>query len=279
MVRLQYMRLGVSTRMGIVKDPSFRYERLLPLLEGSRIDDVEMDPSIEANEMGWIKGFFKSSRLRLWSLHGLAGHEPLSSLFGEARDEAMENARRTIEVAGYLGAHAVVLHASDEPIAENERAERMAQAKISLASLVPAARQANTVIAVELLPRTCLGNTLEELIDLIEGLPKDRVGACLDVNHVRDVATIQKIIRELDGRLTTIHISDFDGIDERHWLPGKGIIDWPSVWQSLEGIGYDGPWLYESSAIYDDPEANVRAIEGNFWHWLSLVSRDKRRYG
>jgi len=261
--------------MGIAKDPSIQYERLLPLLEGSTVDDVEMDANIEVNEMEWIKGFLKRSRLRLWSLHGLAGHEPLSSLRGGTRDEAMGNARRTIDVAGYLGAHAVVLHASDEPIAEHERAERLAQAKKSLASLVPTARRANAVIAVEFLPRTCLGNTLAEMFDLLEGLPKDMDGVCLDVNHVREVDSIPKIIRELDGRLTTIHISDFDGIDERHWLPGKGIIDWPSVWQSLEGIGYDGPWLYESSAIYDDPEANIRAIEENFRHWRSLVGRDR----
>jgi len=267
------MRLGVSTRMSIATDPGFSFERLLPLLEVSTVDDIEMDASIGGNEMEWIKGFLKSSRLRLWSLHGLAGHEPLSSLCGEARDKAMVNARRTIEVAGRLGAHVVVLHASDEPIAEHERSERMAQAKISLMSLVPTARLANLVIAVELLPRTCLGNSLTELLDLIEGLPQEVVGVCLDVNHVRDVYSLPKIIHELAGRLTTLHVSDFDGIDERHWLPGKGIIDWPAVWHALEGIGYDGPWLYESVAIYDDPVANIRAIEENFRHWRSLASR------
>jgi len=267
------MRLGVSTRISVVKDPRFPYEGLLPLLEGSSIDDVEMDASIGANEMEWIKGFFKGSRLRLWSLHGLAGHEPLSSLSVEARDEGLANARRTIKVAGHLGAHAVVLHASDEPIAEHERSERIAQAKMSLSSLVQAARHASLVIAVELLPRTCLGNSLPELIDLLEGMPQDGVGVCLDVNHVRDVSYLPKIIHELGRRLTTLHVSDFDGIDERHWLPGKGIIDWPSVWQALEGIGYDGPWLYESSAIYDDPKANIHAIEENFRHWRSLAGR------
>jgi len=266
------MRLGLSTRISIVKDDKFPYEGLLPLLEGSSVDDVEMDASIEAEKMEWIKGFFKGSRLRLWSLHGLAGHEPLSSLSIEARDEGMAYARRSIEVAGHLGARVVVLHASDEPIAEHERPERIAQAKMSLAGLVPAARRANSVIAVELLPRTCLGNSLPELLDLLEELPQDRVGACLDVNHVRDVARLPEIIRELGRRLITLHVSDFDGIDERHWLPGKGIIDWPSVWQALEGNGYDGPWLYESSAIYEDPKANIRAIEGNFRHWRSLAS-------
>jgi len=267
------MRLGLSMRISIVEDPSFPYEGLLPLLERSSIDDVEMDASVEANEMEWIKGFFKSSRLRLWSLHGIAGHEPLSSLHTEARDKGIANARRTIEVAGHLGAHVVVLHASDEPIAEHERAARIAQAKISLASLVPDARHANTVIAVELLPRTCLGNSLPELIDLLEGLPMERVGVCLDVNHVRDVTHLPKIIHELGRRLTTLHLSDFDGIDECHWLPGKGIIDWPSVWQALEGIGYEGPWLYESSAVYEDPTANIHAIEENFRHWSTLAGR------
>jgi sugar phosphate isomerase/epimerase len=270
------MRLGISIRYSLAKGSGITSDQLLPLVEKSAIEDVEIDPSLEGKELEWIAEFLKTSRLRLWSVHGLAGHEPLSSPNRAIRNEALLKAQSTMEVAGALGAHVVVLHASDEPISEHDRAERMAHAKNSLASLLPVAQTSNLVIAVEYLPRTCLGNALPELMNLIEGLPRYRVGVCLDVNHVKEATSLPRIIHELDERLITLHISDYDGVDERHWLPGKGIIDWPAVWDALEDVGYNGPWLYESGAVYEDPKANIRMIEDNFRHWLSLQDRAER---
>lgn len=271
------MRLGISIRYSLAKGSGLTYGQLLPLVEKSTIEDVEIDPSIEEKELEWIVGFLKNSRLRLWSVHGLAGHEPLSSLNRTIRSEALAKAQSTIEVAGTLGARVVVLHASDEPVAEHERTERIAHARNSLAALVPMAQRANLILAVEFLPRTCLGNSLPELVNISKDLPQDRVGICLDTNHVKVATSLPELIHKLGRSLITLHISDFDGVDERHWLPGKGIIDWPAVWHALREIGYDGPWLYESGAIHDDPEANIRMIEENFRHWRSLTDGIKKR--
>jgi len=41
-----------------------------------------------------------------------------------------------------------------------------------------------------------------------------------------------------------------------------------------EEVEYDGPWLYESGVLYDDPKANIYLIEENFQHW-----REKFRTG
>lgn len=43
----------------------------------------------------------------------------------------------------------------------------------------------------------------------------------------------------------TLHVSDYDGIDEKHWLPGQGIVNWPEVIQALIETGYDGPFMME----------------------------------
>jgi sugar phosphate isomerase/epimerase len=234
------------------------------------IEDIEIKVPLEKEVMDAFTLFSRHSRLRLWSLHGIPGHEPLSSLDDEVRCQAMKKVQRTIELGSSLGVHVAVLHASDEPIAERDRSRRMAQAKDSIAELVQIAERSNIVLAVELLPRTCLGNSPSELEELLDGLPRDRIGVCLDVNHVRETTSLPDMIGRLGPRLITTHISDFDGIDERHWLPGKGIIDWTVVWHSLEAIKYEGPWLYESSATYDDPADNVRAIEENFRHLRSI---------
>ena len=39
----------------------------------------------------------------------------------------------------------------------------------------------------------------------------------------------------------------FDGVDERHWMPGKGIVDWNDVIAALVEVGYEGPFTFELS--------------------------------
>ena len=52
-------------------------------------------------------------------------------------------------------------------------------------------------------------------------------------------------IRKLGSRIVTIHVSDYDLLDEKHWLPGEGKADWKGIITTLREIGYKGPWLYE----------------------------------
>ena len=52
-------------------------------------------------------------------------------------------------------------------------------------------------------------------------------------------------ILDLGSRIITTHFSDYDLKNERHWLPGEGIIDWIEIIEALESVGYEGPLLYE----------------------------------
>jgi sugar phosphate isomerase/epimerase len=40
-------------------------------------------------------------------------------------------------------------------------------------------------------------------------------------------------------------MSDYDFLDEKHYFPGNGLIDWKEVVELLEEAGYEGPFLYE----------------------------------
>ena len=42
-----------------------------------------------------------------------------------------------------------------------------------------------------------------------------------------------------------MHLSDYDYIDERHWLPGEGKINWKELISGLESVNYNGPLMYE----------------------------------
>ena len=67
---------------------------------------------------------------------------------------------------------------------------------------------------------------------------------CCDTNHLLS-ENLPDFIRRIGNKIVTLHVSDYDGIDEKHWLPGEGILDWQEVLTALSEIGYNGPWLYE----------------------------------
>lgn len=55
-------------------------------------------------------------------------------------------------------------------------------------------------------------------------------------------------VRALGDRILTTHISDHDYLDEKHWMPGKGKIDWMRLLEAFEAIGYQGSFNYEVDA-------------------------------
>ena len=56
---------------------------------------------------------------------------------------------------------------------------------------------------------------------------------------------IVDFIREMKNKIITTHISDYDFINERHWLPGEGKLNWKEILDALKEINYSGVWMYE----------------------------------
>jgi sugar phosphate isomerase/epimerase len=134
-----------------------------------------------------------------------------------------------------------VLHPSSEPIADSERKARLDCARKSIKELLPLAKEIGAVLCIENLPRTCLGRVTDELKYILEPFPELMV--CFDTNHLL-IESHEKFFYELGDRIGTIHISDYDRIDERHDLPGNGVIDWPAFHYMLRQCGYDGIFMY-----------------------------------
>jgi sugar phosphate isomerase/epimerase len=132
--------------------------------------------------------------------------------------------------------------------------------------LAQAADQASVRLAVELLPRSCLGHSTDELERLLDGLA-DHVGVCLDVNHLPHATLLPQVVADLGQRILTLHLSDFDNTDERHWLPGQGMVDWRALCADLRAVGYQGPWLYEVHSEYRNHLADAAMLAGNFAAW------------
>lgn len=200
------------------------------------------------------------------------GNLDISILDDSVRETGLGTLNESIALAEDLGAPMVVVHASAEPIADSERPKRVARSRESLASVADRCRKAGIRVAVELLPRTCLGNTVDELLELLNGLPEETFGVCLDVNHLMDRYTeLPDTVRRLGDRLFTLHLSDYDGVDEKHWMPGEGVIDWRGFMLALQQLGYTGPFNYEAKPHGDTPAEKIRDLEANFRMLTNLL--------
>ena len=147
-----------------------------------------------------------------------------------------------IRKGGQIGIAKFIVHPSGEPIAEEDRALRMETAKESLVKLADVAAENGAVMAVENLPRTCLGRDSGDILRLLGA--DDRLRVCFDTNHLLR-ETHADFIKAAGEKIVTTHVSDYDFIDEKHWLPGEGKVDWPVLATLLKNAGYGGVWLYE----------------------------------
>ena len=187
--------------------------------------------------------------VKIWSIHIPYGKQwDISDPSETARQGVIERHQKLFDIFKILQPNKAIIHPSYEPNPPEERETRLEACRKSLLVLAAAAENYGVELVIECLPRTCLGNSSEEILWLLEGNKK--LGVCCDVNHLLKEKP-EEFIKKVGSRITTLHISDYDGLDEKHWPPGKGIIEWNLVLESLISTGYSGPFLLEYG---DTPE-------------------------
>ena len=232
--------IGIST-CGVPVTPA-----MLTACRDAGITHMELSynkAAYDAMDLPAVVDMMKSHGVTPWSLHLPFSRELDISLPDPAlRGATMACHTDLMKQGAALGIPVFVIHPSSEPIADSDRPVRMAQARESLATLAELAVSLGVTPAVEDLPRTCLGNCSAEMLELLSAHPALR--SCFDTNHLlgEDAAAY---IRAVGDRMVTTHVSDYDFINERHWLPGEGKQDFLAILKALGEVGYGGPWLYE----------------------------------
>lgn len=196
--------------------------------------------------------------IELWSLH--LPFLPFEKLDPSSLDEKKRNFTfdlfvGIIEKASKIGINKVIAHSSCEPIPDEERDERLKTAAEFFSDLAEIAHKFGIVVAIEDLPRTCIGKNSKEINYLLS--VNDKLRACFDTNHLLNEKTTD-FIKNVGNKIISTHISDYDFVNERHWLPGEGDIDWLQLSNALKEINYNGVWLYELGL--NPPKTIVRRV-------------------
>ena len=233
-------RIGVSSKQNDVS------ETMMRAYAEAGVAAMEVSPHWERyDEVDYanIRRLADKYGVTLWSYH--LQFYPIIDISvpeAETRAYSLERLRGQIERAAGIGIERIVIHPSKEPIAYEDRAERMKYSKDSLALLADYAAKQGATLCVEDLPRTCLGHNSAEMKELLSA--DERLRCCLDTNHLVGEAD-HDFVRALGAKIVTLHVSDYDFVDERHWMPGRGKVDWGELIAALREVGYGGVWMYE----------------------------------
>ena len=198
------MELGLST-------PGFITEDLFSNMKKAGIKHMEVSVSREKTDninYEELKAWSEKYDVNLWSFHlPFMPFKEIDISHPSLAEKTVEYLKSLIEKATKIGIDKFVIHASGEPIAEDERNVRMETAKNSLWVLAEYADKFGAIILVENLPRTCLGRNSSDIKELLSA--NSKLKSCFDTNHLLGQDPIE-YIREVGKTIVTTHVSDYD---------------------------------------------------------------------
>ena len=267
------MKTIFKEKLGISITDSFEI-RMQPFMENC-INYLEVR-LIRGNDSERMKNFISAAcrekqRLgfEIYTVHlpQLANHD-ISSLDEETRLQAIENQKKLVEMSMCLGASVLVVHPDVGTTGEPDWPKRHEALVKSLKVFAPWCKERGLKIALENLTQISAFQTADILVDVIERVGEDNVGICFDVNHLF-LQSHKEFFDKAGKYILTMHVSDYDGTQERHWIPGEGVVDWRLVFAETQRLGFDGTMICESSGIAgaDDIDEKVIKLKNN---WMNL---------
>ena len=188
------------------------------------------------------------------------------------RRAAVEDNLRAIEEAHVLGADCLVVLGGGLPAGSKDLPGARAMFHDGLAEVLPAARAAGVILALEPLhPMTCADrsvlSTLGQALDLCDEFGEG-VGIALDVYHVWWDPDLARQVARAAGRIAGFHACDWlvptgDLVFDRGMM-GDGVIDIPAIRAMAEAASYAGPCEVEILSRRwwaEDPEEVLRLVK------------------
>lgn len=232
------------------------------LLEGPR--DLEIwDPSTAEILDGDLKSQARLVKSLLDGFNGRLGiHGPWDALplicrDARIRDLVVMRLQQALEFAMDIGASQMVLHSPFEFYGSPTLAHTPAHGLIAEIELVH--RVLDPILSLaqsarcELVLEVCYDTAVTPLIKLIESFHSDWVRLSLDTGHAcimqtRGGPSPEHWVQTSGPLLTHLHLEDTDGLLDRHWAPGEGLVDWEVLFGAVSQLDHKPRLILEIEA-------------------------------
>lgn len=174
-----------------------------------------------------------------------------ASLDDKVRNQTFVYTKRLIDIYSTCNPEYVVIHGSTR-VEDKSRAKHLDAFAQYLKMLCSYCAKYDMNVAVETLKPRCIANGKDELLYIMNKANCSNVGICFDSNHLLNEDNLD-FLRAAGEFVIATHFSDFDGIDECHWYPGRGINNWIEIIDILDKKGYKGYYTFEVSWPDDNP--------------------------
>jgi sugar phosphate isomerase/epimerase len=220
-------KLPLADRLVMIRNAGFEATSLW----WGRAEDFEDIPKHE------VAARVRDAGLLLENIH--APYENSNNLWSEdrtVRDAAVRNRIGWVEDCAKYDVPIMVMHITcgvDQPEPNNYGLD-------SIARILETAEALGVTVAIENTRR------VDYLETVMREITSPNLGFCYDTSH--DWATSETpttLLRQWSHRLVNVHLSDNDGLEDRHWLPGEGIVDWMDVCDILSGLSFPGHLMLE----------------------------------
>ncbi|MEX2445624.1 MAG: sugar phosphate isomerase/epimerase [Alkalispirochaeta sp.] len=159
------------------------------------------------------------------------------------------------------------------PESHDSRREQWKRVAGHLGDLSHEASNRGIQLAIEVMNRfaTDFLNTCDQALELIGEINSPALGVHLDTFHMNiEEKSMAAAISTAGNRLFHFHAADND-----RSAPGKGAIDWHSIKNSLEQVGYDGSIVIESFM----PDIRIGGTVPSVWRRLAPDGQTLAREG
>ncbi len=193
-----------------------------------------------AERVNYVKKLLKEKNLELYAL---SAHLDFITENEELRKENIDKLKRVIDLAKKFKVGKVVTASGYLFDKQPTKAMEKNFAK-AMKELGEHARKKKVTIVLEPEPEKLLREP-RQAVRLIEELEIPAFKTCADLSHAIAIGmSVEEFISEMQAYLGHVHLDDgLQGLHpHKHLIPGEGEIDYRSVFEFLENIGYDG-WV------------------------------------
>lgn len=209
-----------------------------------QMNDGEFDAYVCAQ-----KEILDSVGLTVSQVHG-PWRWPALDATDEDRSERFEKMTRTIHGTTLLGCDRMVLHnLMPQNRIDTDPAYVKAVNKEFFSRLCTVAKEHGVTICLENMPFPSQSLARpRETLEFVRELNLENFRVCLDTGHAEVLGSAPGQAVRLIGKeyLYALHVHDTDGLRDRHWLIGDGVIDWADFCAALREIGFEGCFSIES---------------------------------